>query len=195
MSYQNAPATRMLASHCAVCGNPLVDARSVETGIGPVCRRRHGYGSAQADPDLVEAKRALAEAERLGAPGIEVGEDPDPRQLANRAVYHIAAQPEARYVASLVEAISVLGFRKLAGVIACRRLGAITVEQSGDVLTVKAPFNQCFNERVRSLPGQHFDRKARVRKIPIRHRRALWSVLRECFAAGTLVVGNRVARI
>ena len=43
MSYENAPATRMLATHCAACGRPLVDATSVETGMGPVCRERYGY--------------------------------------------------------------------------------------------------------------------------------------------------------
>jgi hypothetical protein len=43
MSYENAPATEMLATHCAICSRPLLDAVSVEIGIGPVCRQRHGY--------------------------------------------------------------------------------------------------------------------------------------------------------
>lgn len=42
-TYENAPATRMLATHCAVCSRPLVDAASVEAGMGPDCRDRHGY--------------------------------------------------------------------------------------------------------------------------------------------------------
>jgi len=33
----------MLATHCAVCSRPLVDAASVEAGMGPDCRDRHGY--------------------------------------------------------------------------------------------------------------------------------------------------------
>lgn len=34
-SYETAPATRKLATHCVCCGRPLVDARSVSLGIGP----------------------------------------------------------------------------------------------------------------------------------------------------------------
>ena len=38
MSYENAPATKMLATNCCCCGRPLVDSMSVELGIGPECR-------------------------------------------------------------------------------------------------------------------------------------------------------------
>jgi hypothetical protein len=40
MSHENAPATKLLATNCACCGRALVDALSVETGIGPECRKR-----------------------------------------------------------------------------------------------------------------------------------------------------------
>jgi hypothetical protein len=40
MSYVNAPSTKMLATHCAICSRPLRDAQSVEVGIGPICRER-----------------------------------------------------------------------------------------------------------------------------------------------------------
>ena len=42
-NYENAPATRLLATHCACCARPLVDAKSVETGMCPVCRKKHGF--------------------------------------------------------------------------------------------------------------------------------------------------------
>ena len=41
-SYLTAPATKMLATHCAVCARALVDAKSVELGIGPDCRKKYG---------------------------------------------------------------------------------------------------------------------------------------------------------
>jgi len=43
MSYENAISTKMLATHCCICSRSLRDAVSVELGIGPVCRQRHGY--------------------------------------------------------------------------------------------------------------------------------------------------------
>jgi gamma-glutamylaminecyclotransferase len=45
--YENAPATRLLATSCACCGRALLDAISVEAGIGPDCREKYGYGEAQ----------------------------------------------------------------------------------------------------------------------------------------------------
>lgn len=56
MSYEDAPATKMLATHCAICRRPLCDAKSVEIGIGPVCRKRYGYDR----DDIDEETRAKA---------------------------------------------------------------------------------------------------------------------------------------
>jgi len=43
MSYENAPATKFVATQCVCCGRALVDAPSLESGMGPVCRKKHGY--------------------------------------------------------------------------------------------------------------------------------------------------------
>ena len=55
MGYENAPATKIMATNCACCGRPLVDAKSVETGMGPVCRKKYGYGV-----DVTEEARVRA---------------------------------------------------------------------------------------------------------------------------------------
>ena len=55
MSYVNAPATKMLATHCCVCHRPLLDAKSVELGIGPDCLKRHGFNIDVPEVDRVEA--------------------------------------------------------------------------------------------------------------------------------------------
>jgi hypothetical protein len=44
MSYINDPNTRRLATNCFICRTPLRDAKSVELGIGPVCRKKHIRG-------------------------------------------------------------------------------------------------------------------------------------------------------
>ena len=49
--YESAPATSLVATNCACCGHPLLDAVSVEAGVGPECRKRYGYGEAQAPAD------------------------------------------------------------------------------------------------------------------------------------------------
>ena len=78
MSYENAPATQLIATHCACCGRPLVDAASVERGVGPECARKYGYSEAhKADPD-----RALRILLR------EVAKNPRP----TREVYYLARE-------------------------------------------------------------------------------------------------------
>lgn len=64
MGYENAPATKLLATHCICCGLPLLDALSVERSIGPICFEKHGgLGDADAsDEDRVKANRLVREA-------------------------------------------------------------------------------------------------------------------------------------
>ena len=59
MSYENAPATEMLASNCAFCARPLVDAQSVECGVGPICRKKWMVADAVTDEARVEANKLI----------------------------------------------------------------------------------------------------------------------------------------
>ncbi len=62
-SYENAPATKLLATACACCGRALVDAVSVETGIGPECRKRFLLAdTAVVATDVWEAANKLVHA-------------------------------------------------------------------------------------------------------------------------------------
>lgn len=55
MPYENARSTRLLATRCCACGRALRDAESVELGIGPVCRRNHGFNLQVSAADRAEA--------------------------------------------------------------------------------------------------------------------------------------------
>lgn len=59
MSYEHAPATRLLATHCVACGRALVDAKSVEAGMGPDCRERHGYEDEGSEEQRAEMNRRV----------------------------------------------------------------------------------------------------------------------------------------
>ena len=41
--YENNKNTKRLATDCCVCGRALRDSKSVETGIGPICRKKYGF--------------------------------------------------------------------------------------------------------------------------------------------------------
>lgn len=61
MSHENSPATKLLGTACACCGRALVDAESIETGIGPECRKRFGVDVVN-DSAARDAANALVHA-------------------------------------------------------------------------------------------------------------------------------------
>jgi hypothetical protein len=190
--YEAAPATLLLATHCCACGRPLVDADSVEAGMGPDCRAKHGYGVPQGEPDFSAAMRALAALEPDGVPvawTVELGA----RELANKLVHRVATnRDDLAGRTALCIAVSCLGFTTLAGRLLSRSNG-VTVTEEGGMLTVRAPFNPTFNEAVRRVPGQRWVAEAKARRVPATSRRQLWEALKASFPAGTPVVGSRGA--
>jgi hypothetical protein len=166
--YENAPATIMLATHCAVCARPLVDAKSVDAGIGPECRKRHGYNEVH---------------------------DEESRAAANRIVHAVAlARANGRtlegdwdaLVAST--ALAGLGFRKLAQVLA-ERAATVRIEEVEGTLFVFAPFSEPANEDWRRI-GARWDKERKCRFLPSSRRKVLWEVLQKHFS-GACAVGPR----
>lgn len=85
MCYTNAPACEMLATHCVVCGRPLVDAESVECGVGPDCRANSGLETGIADATRTAANRLTHEA--AVAAGGRVGSRDRARDLERAAAW------------------------------------------------------------------------------------------------------------
>jgi len=168
--YENAPATVMLATHCAVCARPLVDSVSVETGIGPDCRKKHGYGA-------------------------EVSEVA--RTEGNAIVHAIAADPDMsrEALAAAVARLRAIGFETLASVITTRRMGKpeieITAANDGR-LAVRTPFNPDALPAWRSIPGRAWDGSAKVNTVPASARARVWALLK-AFHAGAVGIGPQGA--
>lgn len=158
MSYENAPATKMLATHCAVCARPLVDAVSVDLGIGPECRRKHGFN----DAEVSEAARAEG----------------------NAIVHRIAALQHTIDLADLCQAVAQLrglGFTKLAGVL-CNRLATVVVTHEGGALVISAPYDADSTTGWRRVPGRRWDGERKVNTAPVSSRVQVWNVLRTYYA-------------
>lgn len=180
------PSSMLVAVFCGACGLPLQDAVSVETGIGPICRRKHGYESAQGDANWKLAKRLLGPVACLEMS--EVGESADwAHAVANRICHRVAVFQDGPDVARMVEGLAALGFRRMAARMA-ERLGAVTVEAEGDELVVRMTFGQSQRCELRSVPGRQWDRTAHVNRVPASSRRELWAVLRAGLP-GSLVSG------
>jgi hypothetical protein len=165
--YENAPATRLLATHCACCGRPLLDARSVECGVGPVCRRNYGYN--------------------------EIAEDV--RVAANRHVYRIAclnsghpAECDETIVAHLT-ALSLLGCYTIANKVAANigALEIVTEDMADDSFGLRSPYNPEAVRAMRGVPGRRWDRDAKLNTFPRSSWFKLAEVVLEHYGAGSLL--------
>ena len=212
MSYENAPATKMLATYCACCARPLLDAESVEVGMGPVCRKTHGFARAEHEPDwdavLAATDGFVAMADVLGpkfAPGATKGDlagmlrametawrlgGLETRRVANLLVHRIACEQTGEGVNAMTNALRALGFRRLGDRIASR-LATIVVEEEDGTLVVKTPYNPTFVQMFAAARREigndaYWDAKRKRNIIPARAKRALFELLKAGFPGATL---------
>ena len=119
MSYENAPATKLLATHCGICGRPLRDSVSVERCVGPDCAALYLVPEAQGEPDWMKACAILVALQL----DIEIDANDSPRVAVNRLVSLLACPRngfERHEAEGVFLAIYALGFTALADRIAKR---------------------------------------------------------------------------
>lgn len=183
MSYENAPSTRMLATHCACCNRPLRDAVSVEAGVGPDCRAKYSLAEAQAEPDWRAASVAL---ERAGVGVDLLGDCSDPRGAVNRLVHAFSTRSFGPTRAALATACVALGFVKL-GARLTEVVASVRIEAVGDEYLVISPFVEGAGRHWYAAGGR-WDRAATAWRVPRSYRGELWSLLRRLYS-GLVGVG------
>lgn len=186
MSYEQAPATKMVATHCAFCARPLVDAQSVETGVGPVCRERHMV------PDSASNEH---------------------RPEANRLIHQIARLQKGPEVRQLLVRLDDLGYRKAAARIRKRLRRRFIREQQqsapkvrisyedGRILVKATPKGAAFRpylNRCRDIIGRRWHDAIKSNSFPEAAKPQVWALLRDFFAGaqaegpkGTFVIPSR----
>ncbi len=175
MSYENAASTRMLATHCCLCGRPLVDADSVERGIGPVCMKRL-MGDVPAGPD---------------------------REKVNGLVYEASVAlsfGKRDSVVKLAEEIAKLGYVVVAARVVEASLGApIRIESKGNEYRFVAPFVDGFGSILRrALPGASVrwgGKEDKAWYVSSNARNALWKFCKSAYAGSVIVTDTTVRTI
>jgi hypothetical protein len=143
MSYLSAPATAMVATYCAICSRDLVDAQSVETGVGPTCRSKYGM------PEVLTDEQ---------------------REAANKLVHFIAVrQGDSDEVRDALTGLDVLGCDVLANRIRERLFGkpvAIDIDVNTGRLIVNSPYNRAAVADMQRVPGRRWDAREKVNTFP-----------------------------
>lgn len=188
MNYENAPSTHLLATNCLACNRPLRDAASVEAGIGPVCRKKYGYGQID-EATRVEANVLIHEAARADT---EV-----PRVLE---IATLLESMGASKLADKVRTRFIKPSKNEGKTVTVERLPFVFAEWSrshvwGDevALHVWAPRNKEFNADLKATVSK-YDRgvdtlndKFNCWVVASKCRVELWTLLRRHFAGATLV--------
>lgn len=192
MSYESAPATRLVATACCCCGRPLVDSISVEAGVGPTCREKHGYAEAQGLIDPKAFELAMGRLPWDSAQGLA-------NYLTHRIAVALSATVSNHIVASVsrdIAAIDALGYHRLAATLAERTGGPlIEVDEDRDprgteILVVKTPFSEELISALCRVPGRHWDATRKATTFPTSSAAALVTALRRMFPPTTLVRGR-----
>ena len=172
-SYESSVACKMLATHCCVCGRPLVDAISVALGIGPDCREGHNGGIS-----------------------------PETQNAANKLTYHAAIAATAgriEEVRQYAQALELLGLTTLANKVASRFVNAerhvkVRITMQGNEIKVSTPFRRGDKENFlaawRAIPGRRFDRKDNCNVVPASQKEAVWELLKQFFP-GDFAIGPK----
>lgn len=169
MSYENAPATTLLATNCACCRRPLLDATSVEIGMGPHCRKKHGYGDGPS----------------------EMREDAN--KLINRiAVLVNGSTPALNEILEKLTALRALGFHKVADHIVDGMAVVRIEEESTGLLAVTTPYSASAVDVFRSVQGRRWDRERKLNLVPRSSGAALFVALAKLFP-NALAIGPKGA--
>ena len=154
MNYTDAPACEMLATHCAICNRPLLDSVSVETGIGPVCRKNIGFEEIDAAQD---------------------GRREQANRITNAVARHAMPAEEA------VAALKALGFDNVAAKIA-ERLAEIRIYTEAGMMVVESPYNAAAIPAFRSVKGRRWNGSVNTFPITQLAKRQVWRVLQDHYS-------------
>jgi len=197
--YTDATATELLATHCCLCGRALLDAASVERGLGPTCAEKAGVGEAAHEADWT---RALAVLAAVTIDGASLSSwSCDARAVCNALVHRVGRDPLAAEVPAIVEAIEALGYLKLAATLADRLVPVtVRVEAEGEALVVSADLPrgavfEAFLAEMRRVPGRRWNSERKVDIIPAKSRKHLFAALLNGLPEGAVIVGTRVVVI
>jgi hypothetical protein len=186
VSYTNAPATKLVATACLICRRPLLDAKSVETGIGPVCRERSGFDADPSLPPKPYQPLGVLDPDRSVQARVDSGNH---RGAANALVNFAARTNDKELAARAAVQVGRLGYVRLSQAV-LEGLSDILIRLDDGAFLVKASSSDSRWRWVVEQMGGSFDRKTKLFSVPAASKRRLWGALKR-FHKGALATGPK----
>ncbi len=201
MSYLNDPNTHRMATRCCCCGRKLLDAKSVEIGIGPTCRNKFGYTTDITDDQRETVNKLIHDA------GVQC------EIMANKELGDVARYSAAGLLLDVADRIEGLGLSRVASKVRERFTGIsldavkdtpvyewdyrnrreVETDRTHTAIVLRAPYSADFN---------HLRKNLRLRGRPVKtndgfhwefsnnDKRLVDEVVRKAFA-GMLAIGPK----
>lgn len=159
--------------HCAHCGLKLTDSVSIESGIGPICRRNGGYYDEPEGGDEIQAFIVLSDYPDLIQFLTDNYKPKGQRALMNGLVGCCALNRKKPVHKACCEAIEALGFKRLASTLR-KSLSTVKICKSDrypgsfQIRIIKRDYNPMWAEELkRSAYGVFFSREEKSLIVPI----------------------------
>lgn len=146
---------QILATHCCVCSMGLLDAKSVEFGMGPTCRKRYGNPQIETTEEMLRVAIGHMAASGLPAQVLTeaVRHKHDARKVCNLLVRWASAHyTDKKVVLSCTPIIRALGYLHLADRLEDDRTSH-KVKTVGGVIEVTTPYEPIIVSAFRQVQG------------------------------------------
>lgn len=158
---------RLLKQRCIACGKPVVEAQSVEAGMGPVCRKRYAWEGLPADS----------------------------RELLNNVLTELSFDPTIDNVCRAIGTAQRVGADRLEKLLIARFVDVEVVETNDKFYTIRFDYHEGMILRLRKAPGAFFNRKQKVWWVPQVNRHFLWVAICENYPGRLCKSAKGITRI
>lgn len=155
----------ILASHCCICRLALVDAKSIQLGIGPVCEKKYAAKpTIETTPQMLMRALGLVAASPLpGEVKAEVIKHKhNARDVCNQLIYHASANYRDKVtVLAVSPIIRALGYTTLADKLEADRTRLTLRVMPDGNLDVRTPYSPSCYRDMRNVAGHRWLQKPR----------------------------------
>lgn len=191
MSYETAPVTQMVATHCCICGRALCDADSIEIGIGPVCRAK--YVSNEAPDQPLPAAELLDMSLKAGIECSTLEQKilaGDMRVVVNYLLYQAsAAISDASLVIEIARVIEACGYGVVARKLYADRMPVMNL--AGNLIQVISDYKESLPGALKKIGGR-WNANMKVWEVPASQQEACQNTLHAVYQTRYVLVGMNV---